>query len=325
MTFLFFKTERYLQKLLGDAVRARRTRRFKRIFLTSAICLFLLMAVLALTFSGIGLLSQVEARVNQSSALDISVLPAAILQDARILAGRRYADSLKAEVYYKQVLIAYTESRDEDVLVLFNPGGWGTKNLYASPDWTSVIEGIQHDITSAGYKVSTLNYLRTSNNVRGQLNELKEMATGYKSKAVDLCELVSFLTVHSPGLKVILAGESTGTIICDEAMTLLVDNPRVFSIQTGSPFWHTNRTQTRTILLKNNGLVPDAFSQGDLVTILKSSFVSMVELNKPELEGNILGFLSAPGHEYWWHYPGVGEPIESFLVDDCELKSVTQQ
>jgi hypothetical protein len=323
MTFLFFKTERYLQKLLGDAIRARRAKRLKRLLLTSAICLFLLMAVLALTFSGIGMLSQVEARVNQSSAFDISTLPYNVLQDARTLAEKRYADEPRAGVYYKQVLIAYTESRDKDVLILFNPGGWGTKNLHASPDWTSIIEGIQHDITSAGYKVSVLNYLRTSNNVRGQLNELKEMATGYKSKAVDLSELVNFLTRQSPGLKIILAGESTGSIICDEAMALLINNPSVFSIQTGSPFWHTNRTQIRTVLLKSNGFVPDSFSQGDLVTILTSSFKSLFELNEPELEGNILGFLSAPGHEYWWQYPGVGKPIVSFLIDYCDLKSIS--
>jgi hypothetical protein len=320
MTFIFFKTERYLQKLLGEAIRAKRNSRLKRLFLTSTVCLFLLMAVLALTFSGIGMLSQVEARVNQTAPYDIKALPAEILQDARILAARRYTDGPKVETFYRQVLIAYTESRDKDILILFNPGGWGSKNLYVSPDWTSIIEGIQNDITKAGYQVSTLNYLRTSNNLLGQLNELKEMSTGYRSKAVDLSELVNFLTWHSPGLKIILAGESTGTIICDEAMTLLVNNPRVFSIQTGSPFWHTNRTQIRTILLKDNGKVPDAFSRGDLITIVKSSILSLFELNEPENEGNILGFLSAPGHEYWWQYSGVNQQIESFLVEYCEIE-----
>jgi hypothetical protein len=323
MTFLFFKTERYLQKLVGDAVRARRTKRVKRLLLTSAICLFLLMFVLALTFSGIGMLSEVEARVNQSSTYDNSALPASVLQDAWTMAGKRYSDSPRAETYYQQVLIAYRESRNKDVLILFNPGGWGTKTLYASLDWTSIIEGMQNDITSAGYRVSTLNYLRTSNNIRGQLNELKEMATAYKSKAADLSELVNFLTRQDPGLKVILAGESTGTIICDEAMALLEDNTRVFSIQTGTPFWHKTHTQVRTILLKDNGIVPDSFSQGDLATILKSSIKSLIELDKPEMEGDILGFLSAPGHEYWWQYPGVGAQIDAFLSDYCELKSIS--
>jgi hypothetical protein len=320
MTFLFFKTERYVQKLLGDAVRARRSKQVKRLLMTTTICLFLLMALLALTFSGIGMLSQVEARVDNISAGDLSALPAGVLEDAHAMAAKRYADSHRAELYYQLALTAYVESRDKDVLVLFNPGGWGTKKVYASPDWVSIIEGIQNDITSAGYHVSTLNYLRTINSIRGQLNELKEMATGYRSKAADLAELVNFLTRQSPNLRVILAGESTGTIICDESMYLLANNSRAFSIQTGSPFWHTGRAHIRTLLLKDNGIVADSFSQGDMVTILKSSFKSLILLDKPEMEGDILGFLSAPGHEYWWQYAGVSEPIKSFLEDDCELK-----
>jgi hypothetical protein len=324
MTFIFFKTERYIQKMLGDAVRARRAKRLKRLLLTAAICVFLLMAVLALTFSGIGIVSRVEARVNQSPVFDVSGISADVLRDARVLAAERYPDSTKAGIYYSQSLLAYSEAKDKDVLILFNPGGWGTKTLNASPDWASIIDGIQNDITAAGYRVSCLNYLRTANNLQGQLNEFKEMATGYKTKAGDLADMVDFLIRHDPGLKIILAGESTGTIICDEAMTLLEANSRVFSIQTGSPFWYKSHEQTRTVQIKDNGIVPDSFSRGDLLTIITSSFKSLIELKKDPSEGEVLGFLSAPGHEYWWHDPGVCSSIETFLKDHCELNSIPQ-
>jgi hypothetical protein len=324
MTFIFFKTERYFQKLLGDVIRAKRARRFKRLLLTSSICVFLLLAVMALTFSGIGMVSQVEARISQQAAYDVSSIPNVVIQDALVLARQRYTETPRAQAYYHQSLIAYCESRDKDVLILFNPGGWGTKTVAASYGWSSIVDGIQQNISAAGYRISTLNYLRTASNLQGQLNELKEMSNHYENKAEDLAGLVNFLTREIPGLKVILAGESTGTIICDEAMVLLQDNPRAFSIQTGSPFWHTSKTQTRTILLKDNGVVPDSFSTGDMGTILKSSFKSLIELDKPEMEGDILGFLSAPGHEYRWQYPGVHEPIGSFLSNSCELGSIQQ-
>jgi hypothetical protein len=324
MTFMFFKTERYFQKLLGDAFRARRTRRFKRILLTSSICVFLLLVVLALTFSGIGMVSQIEARINQQPAYDIASIPDGVRQDAQVLANRRYPEHNRAQVYYDQSLIAYSESSDKDILLFFNPGGWGTKTVAASHGWSSIVDGIQHDISAAGYRISILNYLRTPNTLHGQMNELKEMTSHYQYKAEDLASLVNFLTRHNPALKVILAGESTGTIICDETMVLLQDNPRAFSIQTGSPFWHTNKTLTRTILLRDNGVVPDCFSAGDLGTILKSSFKSLIALNKPETEGDILGFLSAPGHEYRWQYPGVHGPIDTFLSCNCELGPIQQ-
>ncbi|MBN1191404.1 MAG: hypothetical protein JXA46_16735 [Dehalococcoidales bacterium] len=322
MTFIFFKTERYFQKLIGDAFRARRKQRTRRLMLTSLICAFLVLAVLALTFSGIGVVSRVEARISRQTACDISSIPGEVRSDARTIADLRYTDKSKAEAYYSQSLIAYNESRDKDVILLFNPGGWGTKTVSASYGWSSIVDGILHDVSAAGYRISMLNYLRTVNNLQGQLNELKEMTGHYENKAEDLASLVNFLTRHNPGLKVILAGESTGTIICDDAMVLLDDNPRVFSIQTGSPFWHTHRTQTRTILLKSNGIVEDSFSSGDLGLILKSSFKALIELDKPEMEGDILGFLAAPGHEYRWQYPGVCEPIGAFLSNDCMLEAI---
>lgn len=322
MTLIFFRTERYFQKLLGDVIRARRARRFKRVLLTSAICIILLLSVMALTFSGIGVVSQVEAGIGQQPAYNISAIPNAVIQDALHLARERYTEDSKARSYFSQSLYAYSESSDKDVLLFFNPGGWGTKTVAASYGWSSIINGIQSDLAAAGYRITMLNYLRTSSHLQGQLNELKEMTSNYENKAEDLAGLVSFLTRQIPGLKVILAGESTGTIICDEAMFLLQDNPRVFSIQTGSPFWHASKTQTRTLLLQNNGKVPDTFSKGDLGTILKCSFKSLIELDKPEMEGDILGFLAAPGHEYRWQYPGVKGPIGMFLSNDCELGAI---
>jgi hypothetical protein len=327
MTFLFSKTERYLQKLVVDAKKAARTKRLaraKRLWLTFAICASLLLLVLAVTFSGIGMISQVEARVNPSQQEMTANIPTVVLQDARTLAAQRYGQGDKADTFYDQVLKAFQEARDEDVVIFFNPGGWGTKNLNASPDWVSIIEGMQKDIAAAGFRVSTLNYLRTTNNLRGQLNELKEMATAYKNKAGGLADLVNFLTAHNQDLKIILAAESTGTIICDETMKLLASNTRVFSVQTGIPFWYKYQPNARTILLKDNGKVADSFSRGDLWTILKCSFKSLVVKEKAESEGTILGFLSAPGHEYWWQDPGVCPTIESFLQKNCHLCGVAQ-
>jgi hypothetical protein len=124
---------------------------------------------------------------------------------------------------------------------------------------------------------------------------------------------VEFLTGHISGLKVILAGESTGTLICDSTMNLLKDNSRVYSIQTGLPFWQKNTIKERTVVVNDNGIVPDAFSKGDLIAVVKSNLKMLLGDNKSADEGKILNVFSAPGHEYWWQDPNVGSQIGSFL------------
>ena len=313
MTFIYYRMQRYLHNLAGDVLRAKRPKRLKRVLITSAVAGLLLMVIVAVTFSGIGAVSTVEAR--NVPAYDISDISGSTVmaQDAQVIAAQLYGNRPESETYREQLLTAYNESLNYDIVILFNSGGWGTKQLQNSADWTSIVNGIQYELSQSGYRVVTLNYQRTIESVPGQLNELKEMITGYPDKAIYLAQLANFLTSYLPGITVILAGESTGTIICDSTMQLLKDNDRVYSIQTGSPCWHNGTSRERTLLVNDNGITQDAFSHGDVSTIVRSSLVSLIELKRPDLQGEILGFISAPGHEYWWQYPGVSSKIESFL------------
>ena len=137
--------------------------------------------------------------------------------------------------------------------------------------------------------------------------------TGYSAKGKDLACRVEFLTRHNSDVKVILAGESNGSVICDRAMAILEDNPQVYSIQTGPPPWHTSLGLDRTLVLNDNGVIPDSFSRGDILTLARANVRSWLGL--PELEsdsGKILHYVKAPGHEYGWWYPGVYSRIVDF-------------
>jgi len=128
---------------------------------------------------------------------------------------------------------------------------------------------------------------------------------------------MEFLTGHIPDLKVIIAGESDGTVISDSTMHLLRDNPRVYSIQTGPPFWHQNVVRERTLVLEDNGMHPDSFSQGDLPTMVIASIKELMGIPQPEENsGRILSFLRAPGHDYRWRYPAVYTKVTGFLENN---------
>jgi hypothetical protein len=320
MTFLFSKTERYLLNLLKECRQAKKFRLLKKRYLVTSISSLLLILLLILSFSGMAILSDVQAGTAPGVVINSGEIPESVVHDALELATGIYGHGGDSEIYYQQLLSSYEASVNNNILIIFNPGGWGTKTLEDSPDWMTILEGIKTELISAGYKVAALNYLRTTNNLGGQLHEVEEVVSGYLSKSKDLAKRIDFLTQHNPDVEVILAGESTGTMICDSTMNLLKDNERVYSIQTGSPFWQKNTVKDRTVVVNDNGLVPDAFSKGDFYTVVKSNFKSLLGNEEPD-EGKILNIFSAPGHEYWWQNPNVYSQIQLFLKKYFESES----
>ncbi|MFC1965260.1 hypothetical protein ACFLWG_04615, partial [Chloroflexota bacterium] len=212
--------------------------------------------------------------------------------------------------------------KDKDVIVLFNSGGWGLKTVEMSPGWRSILGGIESELDNLGYTSVQLNYRRTNETLRGCINEFAEAITHYPSKAKDLASRVEFLTDYLPDLRVIVAGESNGTIISDCVMSTLRDNLRVYSIQTGPPFWHkSGMLDDRTLVLKSNGVSADSFSQGDIPTMLWGTVKGWLGLTGPGGNpGKILFVLEAPGHDYSWQYPKVSSQIVKFLDTKFGIK-----
>ena len=159
---------------------------------------------------------------------------------------------------------------------------------------------------------------------RGRLDEAAEMAICYPGKAAYLASRVEFLTEHVPDIKVILTGESNGTVIADRVMTLLEDNPRVYSIQTGPPFWHNSIRLERSLVLTSNGIIPDSFSQGDLTSMIAANLRALFGFSQAtDDSATIFYFIRAPGHVYWWQHPGVSSEITSFLKRNFSIKRGT--
>jgi len=291
----------------------------RRIAVVLAIAIPLFMLVLALSASYVGVTSKIWSGGLPLSASDPSAVPQSVADDATRLANQLFGDGKeKYDDFVEQLLVTYLEAKDKDFVVFFNPGGWGWNLAEASPGWSSIFTGIKSELTSSGYKPLLLNYRRTADTSSGRLNEIVEMLTGYSSKSNHLAYRVEFLTSHIPDLKVIITGESNGTVICDQAMNILTDNPQVYSIQTGPPFWHDNIMLNRTLVLNNNGMIPDSFSQGDFLTMARANLRALFGLPQPaEQSGTIGHFVRAPGHDYWWHYPGVCPQITDFLDKHC--------
>lgn len=254
--------------------------------------------------------------------VEYEALPQAVIDDAVELAVEFFGDSKeKIHNFVDQLLATYVEARDTDVVVLFNSGGWGWNLTMETPGWASILDGIRSELENLGYSSVVLNYRRTSSGIRGCLTELVESITRYPHKARELASRVEFLSDHIPDLRIIVTGESTGTVISDKTMGILKDNTRVYSIQTGTPFWHKPTTLDRTLLMNSNGRGIDTFSYGNIPVMLWSTVRGWFGLSPPdENPGNILSWLKAPGHDYSWQYPGVCNEVVGFLEMNFQAK-----
>jgi len=284
--------------------------------------LLLGVALLALSYSEVGVASEIDTGGLPLSSCDISVVPQSVIEDATRLAMELFGDyQEKYEDFANQLLATYVEAKDKDFVVFFNAGGWGWNLLESSPGWRSIFTGIEAELDNLGYTSLLLDYRRTEDNLRGIIDEGVEMITSYPAKAKELACRVEFLTNNVPDLRVIVTGESDGTVISDSAMNILQNNPQVYSIRTGPPFWHEPIMLDRTLLLDNNGRTPDTFSRGDIPTMLWVSLEELLGVPQPEEEsGRILKFLRAPGHDYRWHYPGVCMQITDFLDENFGIE-----
>jgi hypothetical protein len=282
----------------------------------------IIIAVLVLAVIGIvvfdsevGMATDIGIQEPILSIHDFSSVPQSVIDDAFKRAdelARKSQD--KVQSLRDQLLASYVEAKKADVVVFFNSGGMGWNLAKDTPGWNSILEGIKSQLEETGYSPLILNYRRTSSGITGCIKEIVEATTRYPHKAKDLALRIEFLTDNLPDLKVIIAGESTGTVITEETMAILKDKNRVYSIQTGTPFWHKPTELERTLLINNNGRGLDTFSKGNVPAMIWATVKSWFGLASPDDNlGDILSWLKAPGHDYSWRYPGVYSAVVKFL------------
>lgn len=290
----------------------------------------ILVAIIILAITGVilfdsevGMARDIGIQEPILSIHDFAAVPQAVIDDAVNKAGELARKSQdKAQSLRDQLLASYEEAKKADVVVFFNSGGMGWNLAKDSPGWGSILDGIKSQLKEMGYSPLVLNYRRTSSGITGCIKEIVEAATRYPHKAKDLALRIEFLTENLPELKVIVAGESTGTVISEEVMTILKDKDRVYSIQTGTPFWHKPADLERTLLINNNGRGLDTFSKGNVPAMIWATVKSWFGLSSPDDNlGDILSWLKAPGHDYSWQYPGVYSAVVRFLDSSFGAKN----
>jgi hypothetical protein len=260
----------------------------------------------------------------------------AIEQQAWQAAAEVVGSSKKAqEQFVTEVLDLYNKAKDSDLVILCNSGGWGNKPLSSDYQGQSWLTGMMETLTQMGYEPCIIDDIRTGDSLIEHLFEFKEDLTDYPSKSKVLAAKIDFLTQNISNLKVIVTGQSNGAAFTGEVANRLKNNPKVYSIQVGIPFWHRVHEVARSLVIDNSGIGSDALADRDMVAIIKSNWGKLLILNHVPSFTPVDWFISraaliltsykfglgllAPGHEYMWEYPGVGPVIEAFLVNNFSI------
>ena len=207
-------------------------------------------------------------------------------------------------------------AQGKDVVLIWNSGGWGRKSLEDDPDWVVIFDGIEAELRDMGYSSVVVNYIRSEDNLRGLLREIRGALMGYPSRAEELADEVNLLTQNNSDCRVILIGLCDGAIFVNAAMKHLEDNPRVYSIQASQPFWYRASDSQRSLVLNDNGETPDILTSGSFLWYLIRENAWRLPTTEKPGGGAVMAssrYLKAPGHEYLWSQPGVRSKITSFL------------
>ncbi len=178
-----------------------------------AVMVLLALMCVALFSLEVGMASDIGIQYPVLPACDYNAVPQQVIDSAVEMAAELVGDSqAKLQEIVDQLLATYLEAQNRDVIVVFNSGGWGWNIAHATSGWGTILDGIKSELESQGYNAAVMNYRRTSNGFLGITREFFEAATRYPHKAKDLAVRIEFLTANIPELKVIIAGESTGTV-----------------------------------------------------------------------------------------------------------------
>ncbi len=206
-----------------------------------------------------------------------------------------------------------------DVVIIFNPGGWGDATLAQAQDFAPVLDGMQQALTNLGYSSTVIAYTRTPPGFSGRISDVKELANSFKYSSEAQARDIENLLVKLPQKQFVVVGFSNGGGLTGRTFQRITDRRHVCAIVAGVPFTFKTYSSENSLVLNNNG--QDTLASGDLKSIFLAFFEAPFRWVWAKITGKPLSLSLAfeyPGHAYPWSSPEVGPPIIKFLKDNLK-------
>jgi hypothetical protein len=218
---------------------------------------------------------------------------------------------------FKEVLNSLSGN---EIVIVFNSGGWGDTPIKEAADFTPIIDGIQRNLADLGYDSIVIPYTRTKESFLGRVEGIKEILGLFPKQSQKLADEIEGFIKEHPENKIIMAGLSNGGVFVNRTMMRIpeVERNNVLAVEIGVPFWE-NVLKSDNILFLNNG-EKDALCTMDLKTLIGALLKAPYQWFLAQVSGEELSFSQAlylPGHYYTWD--SVVPEVKSFLEDKFAL------
>jgi len=193
---------------------------------------------------------------------------------------------------------------NNEVIVIFNSGGWGNTPLEETEDLAPIVRGIESTLNEWGYKSIVVPYNRTKDGFFGKITGIRELLNSFKNSSKDLANKVELIAKSFPNKKIVITGLSNGASFVSETYEKISEEieDSVYAVAVGTPFWTKTQESDNILQLSNNG--KDTLVEGKIGSLLLAL-----------VKAPFIGAFRASGHEYSWSSPDVNSQIVAFLED----------
>ena len=203
----------------------------------------------------------------------------------------------------------------DDVVIVFNGGGWGDFPLDRIKDFASILEGIRNTLDELGYRSNTIVYHRALPGLAGRIAGTKEQLNSFKITSQTQIRDLNEVCRRFPAKRFVLVGFSVGGGLSAKTLQGLENIPNLFGITVGVPEWFWTYSSDKSLVLNNDNL--DPLTTGNAVVVAVNVIRSPFVWLRAKMSGRPISVALSfqfPHHEYQWASSRVGLPIRQFLA-----------
>ncbi len=204
----------------------------------------------------------------------------------------------------------------QNLIIILNTGGWGDGGIEKEEEAKSILEGIKTTLRSWPLQYEIFAYQRIKSRFSEKIRVLRTGYSYYLNEAEKLSNKIKHILKKAGNAKVLLLGYSAGGILNIAVMKLLLKNPRVYSMQFGTPFFAKYLKHPRVLDLRKKY---DLVARGHFITFLIGLAF-----------GICIGFIRifllrtlhptkafhVPGHYYTWADKKIRKTVKKFLKNN---------
>ena len=213
---------------------------------------------------------------------------------------------------FKETLDSFSKN---DLIVIFNSGGWGYTPSEKSADFIPIMEGIEQSLRDLGYNPAIVNFFRAKNNYLGKFTALKDIIlNSFKNQTSILSrEIEDFLNVNKEK-KIIMVGLSAGATFADIVIGKIPENMknRILAIEVGPYTWERKLSSENIFRFNNKGR--DPISRGNRIKAAGGYLKIYLKWILAAASGRkitLAEIIHSEGHDYSWQE--IKPEIVSFL------------